>query len=149
MKKPVAKSASMSYLERLNKENTMNIELFGISSCDKVKAARKWLSDQKIDFQWVDIRQSPIKEDGWQNWLGQVNLDRLLNKRSTTWKGLDTNTQQSLTPNNAAKLFESHPTLMKRPLLQIDQKIIAIGFKPENYQGIFNSLMSNPTKDKK
>ena len=62
----------------------------------------------------------------------------LLNKRlSTTWRNLDTDQQQSVNQTNVADLLLANPTLIKRPILDVDG-IITVGFSTESYDQIFN-----------
>ncbi|MBD2858247.1 ArsC family reductase [Spongiibacter sp. KMU-158] len=113
----------------------MSSTLYGIKNCDTVKAARKWLETQNIDYVFHDLRDNPIAETQWNNWLSELGLD-LVNKRSTTWKQLDETQRNSLTEENAAPLLAANPTLMKRPLLDTGSAR-HIGFKAEQYQQLF------------
>ena len=59
--------------------------LYGIKNCDTVKKTRKWLEANAIDYTFHDFRVEGITEELVNNWLEQQPLDKLVNKRSTTW----------------------------------------------------------------
>jgi len=63
--------------------------IYGISNCDTVRKARKWLADQGIEYQFVDVRDTPPTRERIGDWIASVGKDRLVNKRSTTWKNMD------------------------------------------------------------
>ena len=54
-----------------------------------------------------------IEELGWQN---------LVNRRSTSWKALDEQARMTMDEVHAHSAILSHPTLIKRPLLDIGQQ---------------------------
>ncbi len=111
--------------------------LYGIKNCDTVKKARKWLEANNIDYTFHDFRVDGIKEELVNNWLKQQPLDKLVNKRSTTWKQLDDSTKEKLSEKNAAKLCTEFETLIKRPVLDINNEI-HLGFNEKTYSQLFN-----------
>lgn len=108
--------------------------LFGIPNCDSVKKARSFLQQAHIDYQFHDFRKDGLTEHIIQAWLLSVNFDDLINKRSTTWKQL-TDTQRQAIMQQDITLLCQHPTLIKRPVLQTEQRIL-IGFKPQEYEAL-------------
>jgi Spx/MgsR family transcriptional regulator len=112
--------------------------LYGIKNCDKVKAARKWLEASDIEFTFIDIRDNPVSLSDWKNWIAEIGVDKLINRRSTTWKQLPEDIKQSVSESSAAKLLAEHPTLMKRPLLISHGESKLIGFSDSLYSDYFN-----------
>ena len=111
--------------------------LYGISNCDKVKKAKSWLEENNLDYNFHDFRKQGLESAIIQDWLSQIDWQKLLNKRSTTWRNLDAKTQQSVNAENIIQLLVENPTLIKRPVLKVNG-IINIGFNADTYQGIFN-----------
>lgn len=85
--------------------------IYGIVNCDNCRKARKAFPDASF----VDVR-----EDGLPDAVRDAALARfgssLINTRSTTWRNLDDETRSQ----NPVNLLAAHPTLMKRPLIQLD-----------------------------
>ena len=111
--------------------------LYGISNCDTVKKAKNWLETNNIDYRFHDFRKQGLESEIVQDWLNQIPWDQLLNKRSTTWRNLDPEVQQSVNAETVVQLLVANPTLIKRPVLTVNG-IINIGFNADTYRGIFN-----------
>jgi arsenate reductase len=113
------------------------ITLYGIKNCDTVKKARKWLEVNGIEHQFHDFRVDGLDSDAVSQWLGELGWEQLVNKRSTTWKQLDQKTRDAMDSQVAKKAIIEHPTLIKRPLLDIGHQRFT-GFSDKTYQAIFN-----------
>lgn len=111
--------------------------LYGISNCDTVKKTRKWLNSKEIPYKYHDFRTDGLKKSQVKTWLKLVGLDKLINKRSTTWKNLSAKQQSSLDEKTAVDLILENPTLIKRPLLETDNNTV-VGFKEEEYLTLFS-----------
>lgn len=111
--------------------------LYGISNCDTVKKAKNWLETNNLDYRFHDFRKQGLETETVQDWLNQIPWDKLLNKRSTTWRNLDTEVQQSVNAETVVQLLVANPTLIKRPVLAVNG-IINVGFNVDTYRGIFN-----------
>lgn len=111
--------------------------IYGISNCDTVKKAKNWLDSHNVDYQFHDFRKDGINKDIINGWLKTVGWDKILNKRSTSWRNLDASTQQAINATNVVDLLVENPTLIKRPVLDVND-IITVGFNSDTYQGIFN-----------
>ena len=110
--------------------------LYGISNCDTVKKAKNWLETNQLEYSFHDFRKQGLESETLQDWLTQVAWDKLLNKRSTTWRNLDLEVQQSVNAGNIIQLLVENPTLIKRPVLKVNG-IINVGFNIDTYQGLF------------
>jgi Spx/MgsR family transcriptional regulator len=125
----------------------MTIKLYGISNCDTVRKAKKWLETHSIPFQFHDFRKDGLAVEDVQRWLKQVPFETLLNKRSTTWKQLNDEQKQALTERYDLSLLVEHPTLIKRPVLEISEPFtVVVGFKPETYEKTLAPLLNRPIK---
>jgi Spx/MgsR family transcriptional regulator len=111
--------------------------IYGISNCDTVKKAKNWLDSHNIDYKFHDFRKDGINRDIITGWLNTVAWDKILNKRSTSWRNLDASTQQAVNATNVVDLLVENPTLIKRPVMDVND-IITVGFNSDTYQGIFN-----------
>lgn len=82
--------------------------LYGLKNCDTCRKALKQLPDHRL----VDVRAEGIPAEVLERALAQFG-DRLVNTRSTTWRGLS----EQERAQSPMELLEQHPTLMKRPLI--------------------------------
>ena len=111
--------------------------LYGISNCDTVKKAKNWLETHNIDYQFHDFRKQGLDANTINQWLQSVSWDKILNKRSTSWRNLDPSIQQAVNETNIVDLLIENPTLIKRPVMDVNDTI-TLGFNSDTYQGIFN-----------
>jgi arsenate reductase (glutaredoxin) len=115
--------------------------VYGIKNCDSVQKAMKWLTKNKIKFEFHDYKLSGIDEDKVKQWSRQLGWEKLLNKKSTTWRELDEATQLKITDEKSAiALMKSKTSSIKRPLIEVDGKAITIGFNEDEYQQLRNSV---------
>ena len=119
------------------------ITLYGISNCDSVKKAKKWLGDNEIVYAFHDFRVEGLSAKQIKAWLTQVPSEKLLNKRSTTWKQLPDTLKKQLAADNApvsllVETMVEYPTLVKRPVLAIANNNILVGFSDSDYQQLIN-----------
>ena len=89
-----------------------NIEILGLKNCDKCREAQKKLNELGYEVRLIDVRQNPITFDD-ANRLISLFGDRILNKRSTTFRGLS----QLEKDCSVIELLKKHPALMKRPVI--------------------------------
>lgn len=91
------------------------MKLYGLKNCDSCRAARKALPEAEF----VDVRDSGVEPAILEKALA-IFADALVNKKSTTWRGLD-EAERSRAPID---LLQDHPTLMKRPLIVDGDKMV-------------------------
>jgi arsenate reductase len=115
----------------------MPATIYGIKNCDTVKKARKWLEANGSDYTFVDVREDGVDKAEVKRWLDVAGVDVVVNKRSTTWKQLSDTQKEGLNETTALDLLLANPTLVKRPVLTIDDSVF-VGFKADQYQAIFN-----------
>lgn len=103
------------------------LKVYGLKNCDTCRAARKWLKEQDRAHEFFDVRADGLDAETIGDWLAQVGLDTLLNKRGTTWRKLDDSDKQDLDDAKAVSLMALHPALIKRPVFSTAGKI-SVGF---------------------
>lgn len=110
--------------------------LFAIPNCDTVKKARTWLAAQGVDYQFHDYKKQGIDRATIEHWLTQKPWEELVNRAGTTWKKLP-DAEKPATQEAAIQLMLDKPSVIRRPLIEQDGQIIALGFKPEQYEQVF------------
>jgi len=115
------------------------IIIFGIKNCDTVKKARKALDAEGVAHRFHDFRTDGIDQAAIQGWLDELGLERVLNKRGTTWRNLDEATKDAVTADNAAALMAEHPTLIKRPVIDLGDRRL-IGFAKADQEALWEHV---------
>ena len=112
------------------------ITLFGLVTCDTTRAARKWLDGQGIAYVFHDVREDGLTKAVVESWVKQLGWEKVLNKASTTWRGLADADKTGVDRPKAVALLLANPTLVKRPLLDRGGEL-SVGFKPADYAALF------------
>ena len=121
-----------------NTQISAGVTLYGITNCDTIKKARQWLELHDIDYQFHDFRAQGIEPQVISRWIEQLGWEKVVNKRSTTWKQLDSIERDNMNSQSAITAASNNPTLVKRPLLDMDGQYY-VGFKPADYHTLFNA----------
>ena len=111
--------------------------LFGIPNCDTVRKARKWLDNQGQAHEFIDLRADTPSTHKIAEWLAAVGAERLINRRSTTFKQLSQRDKAALEDDGAVSVLQAQPTLIKRPVLEW-KNTVSVGFKAEDYAQLFD-----------
>ena len=112
------------------------IIMYGIKNCDSIKKARKYLEAKEIDYSFHDFRVDGVNEIQLRAWVSELGWEKLLNKRSTTWRNLPDETKQNINELLALVVMQDQPTIIKRPVLEISEQVI-VGFSEQQYDAIF------------
>jgi arsenate reductase (glutaredoxin) len=115
------------------------MKLYGIPNCDTVKKARSWLVSHAIEFEFHDFKKMGVSPELAQRWLQQAPWEQLINRKGLTWRGLPEEQKISITNNAAAQqLMLEKSSIIKRPLLERDGKLLHVGFDDAAYSKLFN-----------
>lgn len=106
--------------------------IYGIKNCDTMKKARLWLAEHGVDYVFHDYKASGINREHLERWCADAGWETVLNRAGTTFRQLPDEAKADLDPEKAIALMLAQPSMIKRPVLQADGKLL-IGFKPEIY----------------
>lgn len=97
--------------------------LYHLKTCDTCRKAVAALKPRSPTL--VDIRAEGVPRATLQGWLDKLGPDLLVNRKSTTWRGLS-EAERAAPPLD---LLLAHPTLMKRPVI-VDGNTVHVGWGP-------------------
>ena len=112
------------------------IIMYGIKNCDTIKKARKYLEAHDIDYSFHDFRTDGVNDIQLRAWVSELGWEKLLNKRSMTWRNLPDETKQNINELLALVVMEDQPTIIKRPVLVMADQTV-VGFSEKQYDAIF------------
>ena len=109
----------------------MAVTVYGISSCDQVRKTLGWLRENEIEFRFHDFRADGVERCMLERWCTHLPWNSLLNRRGLTWRSLDEPLRaQAVDQTSAIDLMLAHPTLIKRPVVEIADRLL-LGFSAE------------------
>ncbi|MDU8926346.1 ArsC/Spx/MgsR family protein [Alisedimentitalea sp. MJ-SS2] len=94
------------------------MELYGLKNCDTCRKALKALQNAGNEVVLRDVRAEGMADTLRDRALAEFG-DKLLNTRSTTWRGLSEE-ERAKAPE---VLLAEHPALMKRPLIVVGDNL--------------------------
>ena len=113
------------------------ITLYGISNCDTIRKARRWLADAGIDYRFHDYRKDGLQREQIAAWANELGWEALMNRRGTTWRKLPEADRDGIDRDNAITLMLQYPAMIKRPLLDTGSQRV-LGFKEQQYRELFD-----------
>lgn len=114
------------------------MKLYGIPNCSTVKKARAWLDERAIAYEFHDYKKQGVDQATLESWLGQQPWEKLVNRAGMTWRNLGDAEKSAVTDNaGAALLMIAKPSVIRRPVLTDQHRILAVGFDPALYETLF------------
>lgn len=110
--------------------------LYGIPNCDTIKKARKWLTDNGIEYQFHNYKKDGIDETQLRAWADEVGWKTLLNTRGMMWRKVPQDVKDTVDESVAIQLMLETPSMIKRPVLDTNNQR-HVGFKEEQYVALF------------
>jgi arsenate reductase len=112
--------------------------LYGIPNCDTVKKAKIWLTEKGIEFEFHNFKKDGLSEEKVIQWLQQEIPEVLVNNKGTTFRKLSDEQKENFKePSMAKSIMLENNSTVKRPVLEFDNKVLAVGFKLEVYEALF------------
>ena len=112
--------------------------LCGLKNCDTCRRALRELGAAGRVAELRDIRDKPLSEREI-SLLVRILGEALVNRRSTTWRRLDTAERARPVP----ALLARYPALMKRPVIEWDGNTF-LGWGEETRNILLKSILSPP-----
>jgi arsenate reductase (glutaredoxin) len=108
------------------------ITVYGIKNCDTCRKALKWLEAEGHAHRFHDFRNDGLDEKLVSGFINKLGLAAVLNRKSTSWRGLDEATKavfakaESESDDQAAvvALLAGNPTLIKRPVFDTGKQLL-------------------------
>jgi Spx/MgsR family transcriptional regulator len=106
-----------------------NLQVYGIPNCNTVKKALDWLREKELPFTFHDFKKEGVTQTKLKVWIKGVTKEVLVNKKGTTWRGLDPEQQASAeTQAGAVGLMTEKNSVIKRPVIEWPDGSITVGF---------------------
>ncbi len=112
------------------------MKIYGIKTCGSVKKALKFFQDNNIEYEFVDLKKTPLGCEKIDEWLEKTDINTLFNKRGTKYRTLKLK-ELNLDENGMKEWLCKENLLIKRPVIELDDDNIIVGFDEEKYKGIF------------
>lgn len=120
----------------------MTITIYGIKSCNSMKKAFSKLDELGVNYEFHDYKKQGIDRQSVSRWVDSLGLDKVLNKRGTTWRKLgdEQKAAADADQNAAIELMLANTSMIKRPLIEGEHNgkaIVFCGFDPAQFDANF------------
>ena len=111
---------------------------YSYPKCSTCRKASKWLDQNDINYQFVDIVKEPPSKKFLKLALIQFSFDikKIFNTRGKSYKLIDSNIFE-LTKQEVIELLSKDGKLIKRPFLVINNSKLILGFNDSEYAANF------------
>lgn len=107
-------------------------QLFGIPNCDTVKKVRAYLEKKKMDYVFVDFKKQPPTEADINRWKSFMKTWPV-NTKGPTYRKIREKFEGS-SDSQKMKLLIENSSAIKRPILEENGKVQAVGNDPGFYK---------------
>ena len=123
----------------------MTITIYGIKSCSTMKKAFAKLDELGVSYEFHDYKKQGIDKDSVKRWVDELGIDKVLNKRGTTWRKLDDSQKQAADTSldNAIDLLVENTSMIKRPIVEGEltdknRIILLCGYDEAEFDKVFS-----------
>ena len=123
----------------------MSITIYGIKSCSTMKKAFTKLDELGVSYDFHDYKKQGIDKETVQRWVDKLGIDKVLNKRGTTWRKLDDSQKQAADASldNAIDLLLENTSMIKRPIVEGEltdknRIILLCGYDEAEFDKVFS-----------
>ncbi|WP_230659356.1 Spx/MgsR family RNA polymerase-binding regulatory protein [Psychrobacter sp. I-STPA10] len=125
----------------------MSITIYGIKSCSTIKKALTKLDELDVDYEFYDYKKQAITIEKVRHWCEQLGIDKVLNKRGTTWRKLSDEQKQQADDDKdfAMQLLVENSSMIKRPIVEgvfQGKELLLCGYDEAEWTQIFSNQSS-------
>jgi len=106
----------------------LTYRVYGISTCDTVRKACKWLNEKGLEVERVDFRKDPPSAKQVSRWVEHFGSKALRNTSGGSYRSLPAEKTQ-WSEEAWIEAFASDPMLIKRPVIERDGEALQVGFR--------------------
>ncbi len=116
---------------------TSNVRIYSFSSCTTCKKALKWLNENKIEYELIDIALCPPSKEILIDAISQLGeRKKIFNTSGVSYRSLGSVVVKAMSDPEALEALAIDGKLIKRPFLITETGKILVGFKPELWSDI-------------
>lgn len=113
------------------------VKLYGLPYCDATAGVTKWLQAKGHSINLHNYKTDGITKDKLEEWCGKLGWQKVLNKRSTTWRSLSQEQQDAVTDEaSAVNIMLQNTSLIKRPVIEFGNNLL-LGFDENALNTVF------------
>lgn len=122
----------------------MSITVYGIKACSTMKKAFTKLDEMGVNYQFHDYKKQGVDKQSVQRWVDELGIEKVLNKRGTTWRKLNDEQKAAADANvdTAIDLLVENTSMIKRSIVEgeaYSKQVLLCGFNEQEFEDVFNA----------
>ncbi|MCB0282221.1 MAG: arsenate reductase family protein [Calditrichaeota bacterium] len=105
------------------------IRIYGVPSCDKIKKTLKLLDNNKIAYEFANVRKTPVEKGKLKIITDALGIDLVLNRQGMLYRKLGLK-DKNLTSDQLFEQLFNEQGMIKRPLIEYNGKF-HVGYDEE------------------
>ena len=117
----------------------MAITYYGYPKCGTCRKAKKWLDNSGIEYEDINIAETPPSKEELQQLISNSDLDikKFFNVSGLKYRELNLKDKLSgMTDDEKIELLATDGMLIKRPIVTNGSKV-TVGFKEDQYEEVW------------
>ena len=117
----------------------MAMTYYGYPKCGTCRKAKKWLENNGVEFEDVNLVENPPTKEQLQQMIGNSGLDikKLFNVSGMKYRELNLKDKlPEMTDDEKIELLATDGMLIKRPIVTDGSKV-TVGFKEEQFEEVW------------
>ena len=108
------------------------MKLYGIPNCETVKKAQRFLEARDVEYEFINFKKSPPETEQLLRWKEAMG-EWPVNKKGLTYKKFK-DEYEKLKDKDIPSFLSKNSSMVKRPILEKKNKVLAFGFIEEEYK---------------
>jgi len=110
----------------------MSVKVYGIKNCNTMKKTFQLLEKEGVSYEFMDYKKQQPSMELLEGFGKEVGLDRLVNKKGTTYRKLPDDQKAALDSEvTAYPLIMANSSMIKRPIIQFPDGGLILGLQEE------------------
>ncbi len=113
---------------------SVGLRVYSYAACSTCRKALRWLQEQGLDAEVIDITLHPPSLEELRRALAQLERRRLFNTSGVSYRALGSSVVKAMDDEAALAALASDGKLIKRPFLISASGTVLTGFDPQQWQ---------------
>lgn len=113
------------------------MKMYAIKNCNTVKNAQDFLADKSVEYEFHDYKKLGVSREKLEEWCEQVGWEKILKRKGPTWNKIGKPLADKLDKEVAIGLMLENQSIIVRPLVEKNGKLILFGFDEAEYEAAF------------
>ncbi len=93
------------------------IVLYGVPTCQKIRKTKALLEELNVEYQFVNVRKTPVSEEQLRQIVKQLGLEKVVNSKGPTYRKLGLK-DKNLDDEALFQILLKEQGMITRPLIQ-------------------------------